>query len=367
MTNLVPAWEILCRLLLSRDEQGLPSAMLRQFQRPEVQTELVGVANRYFSTVPLWTAVCRHGLRDELDDGISEYLASFQTLNTERNLRLRDQLQECIEALNRAGVTPMPLKGAAYLLGNLYPDPNERFLSDIDLLVPASDIETAASTLHDLGFNPADSKFDFSEHHHIPPLVRTLDDVAVELHSSPVATIAGASLSAEDIWANASPVSAGGCDWSAASATDTVLLSFLHGEVVDRDMSRCIVNLRGFLDLLYLIRRHGTEIDWQHIHARAACCAADSTFRRYVYFYARLTGDHVTKVSQGRWRDRVWFSVCRSYIRWPRIRRWRRFAERLSRRRLMERYEIGASPIVLSAYRCRELLKMVRKRLFGPN
>lgn len=365
MTDRVPAWEILCRLIFSSVEQDLPNDLLSQLRRMEVQTELVGVANRYFSTAPLWAAICRHGLRDELDDGISEYLASFHALNTERNVRLRDQSQECIGALNRAGVTPMPLKGAAYLLSNLYPEPNERFLSDIDLLVPANDIESAASALHDLGFYAAESESDFSRHHHIPPLVRTLDDVAIELHSSPVATIAGASLSAEEILANASPVSSGGCHWSAASATDTVLLSFLHSEVVDRNLARCIVNLRGFLDLKHLIKRHGMEIDWQRNRARAAFCAADSTFCRYLHFYTRLTGNRVGKNSRGHWRDRVWFVVCESSIRWPSIQRWARRMERVSRRRLMERYAIGANPIVVNAYRGREILKMFRNRLFG--
>lgn len=367
MTNRVPAWEILCTLLFSGVEQKLPNGMLSQLRNPEVQTDLVGIANRYFSTVPLWSALCRHGLRDELDDGITEYLASFHALNSERNQRLRDQLQECIGALNRVSVKPMPLKGAAYLLGNLYPDPNERFLSDIDLMVPESDLEAASSALHELGFRPAEGEFDFSQHHHIPPLLRTLDDVAIELHSAPVARFAGASLSAEEVWANSSPVSSNGCRWVSASATDTVLLSFLHSEVVDRNLSRCIVDLRGFLDLRHLVARHGAEIDWQYNYARSAFCAADSTFCRYVHFYTRLTGDRVTNIPACRWRDRIWFGVCRSYIRWPSIQRWARVVERLSRRRLMERNAIGANPFVLNAYRGRELLKLVQSRLFGSN
>ncbi|HUF71401.1 MAG TPA: nucleotidyltransferase family protein [Gammaproteobacteria bacterium] len=364
MSVRLQAWDLLRRLLFPpRDDPkiGDGSATL---DNTVVQTEMVQQANASFVTAGLWQGLRRSGLDGLIDDPVREYLDAFHAMNAERNERIRRQTLECVAALNRAGVVPMPLKGAAYLLSGLYAEPGERFLSDIDLLIPEAAASRASAALAGIGFRAAPSRFDYTEHHHLPTLIRTLNDVAVELHTAPVLPLARVSLSSDEIWAGATEHESRGCRWRTASVTDTAMLSFLHGEVVDRALARCVVDLRGFQDLFRLVDRANGEIDWERNRNRASRGGHLPTFRRYTSVFAQLTGrQFVGKWGGDRWRDRAYHSLLRSAVRWPSIQRWANDFQVLQARPLRQRYDIGESPIALRAYRIRAFGGIVRKRL----
>lgn len=358
------AWELLRDLLFPANRDDATADMPARLGRTGVQTEILQQANASYVTAALWQALRRSGLDALLIDDVGEYLEAFYVLNAERNARIRRQLFECIGVLNRADVIPMPLKGAAYLLSDLYPEPAERFLADVDLLIPVTKASDAASALAAVGFQPAPSKFDYTGHHHLPGLVRSLDDVAVELHTAPVLALAQGGLSTDEIWAGARGQQATGCRWLAASTTDAAMLSFLHGEVVDRDLARCIVNLRGFQDLDRLVERDGDEIDWERNRDRARRGGVLPAFFRYVSVFGWLTGRSVARSVAGRrLRGRAHYSLCRLAVRWRSIQRWAGDLQALRARRLMQRYAIGSNPVTLTAYRIRALGGIVRKRL----
>jgi len=361
------AWETLCRLLFSADDIEVADRLRPEIADPALGTELVGLANMHLTTAPVWLALGRKGLRGELDGDTREYLAAFYALNAERNRHLERQFIECTGALNQAEVIPMPLKGIAYLLSGMYPDPAERFLGDIDLLVPSSKMRVAAAALTSIGFQPARSRFDYSRHHHLPPFVRTLDDVAVELHVAPVAPFAASGLPANVIWAGARSVHRGSYRWCVANATDSAMLMFMHAEIMDRDLARCVVNLRGFLDLGRMIRNAGAEIDWQRISARARQCGYTAALQRYLYAYTRLTGETLLSSSRASWRGPVQFAICKSALRWPTLQLWAQDFHGLAAHRLKRRYSLGNNRIVLNAYRIRALGGIFRNRIFGSS
>jgi hypothetical protein len=357
------AWNVLCDLLFSR--VNAHDELHANVGDATFDAELVGLANSTLTTASLWPALRRNSLDDRLSKDIGEYLSAYYALSTERNQGIRLQLTECVRALNQSGVTPLPLKGAAYLLSSLYPDPAERFMHDVDLLVPAAQAKDAASALADIGFRPAHMNFDHSKHHHLPPLVRTLDDVAIELHTAPVSSVAQAGLSTEEIWVGATTMHHDHCCWHVATATDLAMLSFLHSEVVDRHLARCVLNLRGYLDLQQLVQRAGRNIDWRRNLARAGKCVGSSTFNCYLYVFMQLTGQILPQFSRTRWRDRAYLAVCRSAVRWPAIQHWAHDVQELASRRLKRRYSIGDGSIILNAYRIRALGGMIRNRLFN--
>jgi hypothetical protein len=72
-----------------------------------------------------------------------------------------------------------PLKGAAFA-GTIYPDPAERPMNDIDLLVPPKQLARAMRCMLDLGFERVGMSRKLSGYYHA--LVVRRDDMMVELH-----------------------------------------------------------------------------------------------------------------------------------------------------------------------------------------
>ena len=98
--------------------------------------EIVASANRCLVTPAL--AASLRGKAIPPDAG--QYLALILERNTERNLRLKGQIAEAAQALNGIGVTPVMLKGAAWLLTVEHARVGERIIMDLDVMVPVDDM-----------------------------------------------------------------------------------------------------------------------------------------------------------------------------------------------------------------------------------
>lgn len=120
----------------------------------------------------------------------SDFVDALQVIhqaNVERNAIHREILVQAIHALNRAGMTPVLLKGAHALMG-LMPDHQERILSDIDLLILDGQVLKAKEVLLEAGFfqtggNHAEADTDLD--HHLSPLYHSSLNGYVELHRFP--------------------------------------------------------------------------------------------------------------------------------------------------------------------------------------
>ncbi len=70
------------------------------------------------------------------------------------NAWLAAETDRILAALSAAGIEALLLKGAA-LAGWIYPDPGQRRMGDIDLLLRRSQIDSAQTSLEALGYSPA--------------------------------------------------------------------------------------------------------------------------------------------------------------------------------------------------------------------
>lgn len=108
--------------------------------------------------------------------------------NAARTLYLRATLSRLIDALAEADVQVIPLKGAA-LVESAYPDPAQREMLDLDVLVRVPRLEAATAALATIGYRPSPHADDkqtstqlTAETHHDAPLIGEQQLVAVELH-----------------------------------------------------------------------------------------------------------------------------------------------------------------------------------------
>ncbi len=148
--NLTAA-TMLCQCLSGALGQSLsPSSLPTSEERWASVLRLSG--DHLVTPVLRWALREQKGLYDELPSNVVDYLEAVYALNLEKNLSCEDQLSELISDLNKIEVRPVLLKGAAMLVGGLYPTSGERMISDLDILIPEERLPDVLSRMLALGY-----------------------------------------------------------------------------------------------------------------------------------------------------------------------------------------------------------------------
>jgi hypothetical protein len=123
-----------------------------------------------------------------LPRGMASHLEQVYLLNLKRNRKMLVQAAVINHLLKSGGITPIFLKGTGNLADNLYSDPGERIMTDIDILTGPHQMEAAASILIANGYKthieykPEKSK----AMKHFPVLYREGEPASVDIHRQPV-------------------------------------------------------------------------------------------------------------------------------------------------------------------------------------
>ena len=362
--NRWSVWNAVAGLLKAADDPVLATRIESLSSDAHFWRELISIANWQLVTASLWSALQRARLDTACPDDAREYLQSFHAYNSARNNAILAQLAECVDAFNRSGIEPMLLKGTAYVATHLHGHVGDRYLSDVDLLVPADAAEEAHRLLVGLGYRPGYER-DYSAHHHLVPMIRDGAPVAVELHRAPVPSFAAQALPVADVWASSVPGSASGQRYRIPSPTDAGMLVFLHAIVVDRNFALLLVPLRLMHDASLLQSRHGASIDWHSNFARAARIGRAVDLRRYLHVLTKTFALQPLARSRPSLLDTLHFSLCAAAVRWPTLVRWAERADRLSARRIEEKYG-GDATSALNRHRLREVASMCKHLLARP-
>jgi hypothetical protein len=134
-----------------------------------------------------------------------------------RSLFIAEAQRKVLDALLADKVPPLLLKGAA-LIETVYPDPAQREMLDLDILVPANRLAQATRALAPLGYRPipetdgpaGPSTQLVPEPHHGPALVGQEQLVAVELHHHITIPGEGNRFDMGEMWAHARTSPRGG-------------------------------------------------------------------------------------------------------------------------------------------------------------
>jgi hypothetical protein len=156
------------------------------------------------------------------------YLASCA-----RSLFIAEAQRRILEALLANHVPPLLLKGAA-LVETVYPDPAQREMLDLDILVPAERIAHATRALAPLGYRPIAATDEpgtastqlVPDQHHGPALVGEEHLLAVELHHHITISGEGKRFDPDQMWEHARPSPRG--DHLLPSPEDLLLHVSLH-------------------------------------------------------------------------------------------------------------------------------------------
>lgn len=185
-------------------------------------------------------------LREAIPHDLWLYFQGMRAANRERNAKLKRQLRFIGEALSGRGIKAVVLKGGAEILVPLHADPGHRFVSDLDILVDPTIIETAKEILLDLGGIIGDEdNINWRDRHQLLPIEFPDWPAPVELHRS--AGENASMLPARDILEEALP-----CDevhLHIPSPRHRFIHLVTHAQLHHRGLRNKVISLRDCLDL----------------------------------------------------------------------------------------------------------------------
>lgn len=145
---------------------------------------IVRVSTAHYVFPALYCNLKRAGFLEHVPTDLVEYMQHITDLNRERNQQIIEQAKEINELLLAYNITPIFLKGTAFLLQGLYEDIAERMVGDIDFLVKRNQTELAYNTLTQNNYtHVSDDEYFFPHHRHLPRLKKEERIAAVEIHS----------------------------------------------------------------------------------------------------------------------------------------------------------------------------------------
>jgi hypothetical protein len=186
---------VLCRVLGGRDQTALRECITKA-----LLPQLFNMAHSQ-DLLPALAVRCNEQDIDTLDFGEERAGLLKKALmdNTLRNMEISAQALKFARQLNRAGITPLFLKGTAQLLTSESENIGFRKQIDIDLIVQPTELEAAGDAFLADGYRfckfpdnttavpimPGDTVSAMklgAAHHHLPPLVKGGYAATVELH-----------------------------------------------------------------------------------------------------------------------------------------------------------------------------------------
>jgi Uncharacterised nucleotidyltransferase len=279
------------RLLLCQGLTGALGQELAPKDLPANEAEWRGVlrlASTHLVTPSLRRAFLEQGFVAEPPADVFEFLDAVYTLNLECNLRYEDQLAHLIRVLNNIGVRPVLLKGAAALVGGLYPTQGERMIGDIDVLIPQSKLAAAVKDLLAVGYQPVVADEELPEtkdyglkKHHYPRLYSLDWPSPVELHLHPVYVPVTQLLGSAEVVRDATPLNWRGSHCLLPSPNHFVMQNVIHAFIVDMK-KRGFLSLRQLFEFVCASRTYDKQIDWGLIQQRFDSLGYGSALRGYV-------------------------------------------------------------------------------------
>lgn len=121
-------------------------------------------------------------LEEHLPDDLVVWLRLARHRNVERNEHVLDEIEKFTRHLNEIDVTPCFLKGAAYLLDDIYGHIGDRFLLDVDCLLPEDQLHKAYDHLLHVGYTTWRIAGISDDSAHLHPLFSPTYEVSFELH-----------------------------------------------------------------------------------------------------------------------------------------------------------------------------------------
>jgi hypothetical protein len=145
---------------------------------------IVKVSTSHYVFPALYCTFKKADLLDYLPQDLVDYMQHITQLNRERNIQIIKQAKEINELLISNNITPIFLKGTAFLLQGLYDDIAERMVGDIDFLVEKKEFKKSIELLKNIGYSEFHKNKPDSTvlNRHYPKMVKEGRISSIEIH-----------------------------------------------------------------------------------------------------------------------------------------------------------------------------------------
>lgn len=223
---------------------------------------------------------CHLQPREDAPAAVLSALERVYLANAARSMFLTATRRRVVDALFAAGIPSLPLKGAA-LVEMVYPDPAQREMLDLDILVPGQRLEAASAALTPLGYRPRQAAAQDPattmamrlplDQHHGPALIGNEQLLAVELHRHILIAGEGRQFDIHELWQRSRPSASG--PHRLPAAEDLLLhvcLHFTRNRVGGSYRRRHTGGALGqILDIAQIVAHE--RVDWASLGGTARC------------------------------------------------------------------------------------------------
>lgn len=217
--------------------------------------EVIAMASAHFVLAALAPALDVAPSGNRAPSDVAEFLSQITRANQARNRSLLTALVAVSRRLAELGVVPVVLKGAAFLAEDQAGAADWRFMQDIDLLVPADQLDACVAALAELGYPAEDAIYDPATEAHYPPLQSPCGRFSIELHTRLFGR-GDFGLGAAAVVRDVRPVSIDGVAMLVPSPRHRLGHILVHAQIHNRFHAAERLVLKDLLDLSMLARQH---------------------------------------------------------------------------------------------------------------
>lgn len=292
------AFEALCELL-SVDRRAAPDASLLEVVNKIEWEQVIPLADRYIVLPSLYLSLKHLECLQELPEEVRELLTAVYQVNEERNHQLIASALSVARTLNAVGIQPLLLKGITGLVTNLYSDTGERVMTDIDMMVGQTDLQSAVTALTKAGYQCVDEvAFEQVQKNQFVRRELTLAQpeygFGIDLHISPFGTSGKAAiLTFEDASQRAQNHTVDGAHMKIPPIEFRILHNYYHAQHADLGALKGTINLRQLQDWKKLSEQCAEEHDcYERVLKRIRSCRKSRAFAIYQYLCAKYLKAH---------------------------------------------------------------------------
>lgn len=145
---------------------------------------LVWISSSYLVLPALFVQLRDSKLLNELPVDLVDHLDQLHKTNTVRNRAIMTQVEDITDILHSNSIKPIFIKGIAHQLDELYRDPGERMIGDIDFLVAENEVFPTVELLKELAYSNSDLFYPdmLNTQRHFPRLINPDLLGGVEVH-----------------------------------------------------------------------------------------------------------------------------------------------------------------------------------------
>ncbi|MGB5981733.1 MAG: nucleotidyltransferase family protein [Nonlabens sp.] len=218
--------------------------------------KVVQLSTKHYVLPAIYCNLKKVGLLEKLPDDLVKFMTHITDLNRERNQKIKAQCDELHKILSDHGISFTYVKGSAMILQNLFQDPAERMIGDIDLLLGKKDLQKAFEILQKGGYiEMGKDEILMPTERHLPRLVNDKYEAAVEIHSDVLRHPFNKQLSGEDILFRSFRESGK----TFPHLNDQLILSIAASQVNDYAYEKGSFNLRSIYDG-FILRQKGAVL-----------------------------------------------------------------------------------------------------------